>query len=341
MRNLTLLVTLLVGAYAGAVEKPVCVSVTVESTNQAAAAAAASASTSNLPIGQDPVTYLKRLIEYFVTHEPGFIAVDKACVERLDVQLYPLTTGWTAFARYSGTGREERIDYLYPDELSQFAERAVLALLYDKSINTTIQRDTVLRADSKRAAQRIRGTNHFELVLGTEVRGGEVPTLHAGATRDAIRVFSPIALGLGYRGKFESWGVEALTRLTIGTTKSGLGQTGSDGHVDYGGSVSLALHFLRYLSPRGLTSWFIGAGGSFEVLWFYQIDPSSQGRSTVASGGFDVDAVGGVEFMRASKVQFYLEGALLIPAYVVENGDSPTPIKTWFPGAAITLGMLF
>ncbi len=320
-----------------AAETPVCVGVKVVGT----ATEPPGEANATVPIGQDPISYLQRLIEYFVTHERGYIAVAEDCVEHLDVELYPLTTGWTAFARYSGTGREERVDYLYPDELSQFAERAVLALLYDKPISTTIQRDTVLRADSKRAAQRIRGTNHLALVLGTELRGGDVPTLSGGTTSDRIRVFSPIALGLGYRGKFENWGLECLTRLTIGTTKSGLGQQGSAGHVDYGGSVNLSLHFLRYLSPRGLMSWFLGAGGSFEVLWFYQIDPSGQSRSNVASGGFDVDLVAGVEFMRASKVQFYLEGALLVPAYAVENGDSPTPIKTWFPGVALTLGMLF
>ncbi|HWE26695.1 MAG TPA: hypothetical protein VHB97_01780 [Polyangia bacterium] len=338
MRSITAVVLLFMTLEAGAAEKTICVAVDVQGEDESPAPPRGD---SGLPLGQDPISYLKRLLEYFVTHEKGYIAVDKACEERITVELYPLSNGWTAFARYSGNGREERVDYLYADELSQFAERAVLALLYDKPIGTTIQRDTVLRADSKRAVQRIHGTNHFVLMLGTQLRGGDVPTLHAGTTRDEVRVFSPIALGLGYRGKFESWGVEALGGISVGTTKSGLGQTGSDGHVDYGGNVSLALHFLRYLNPRGLSSWFLGAGGSFEVLWFYQIDPGSGSRSTLPSGGFDVDLVGGVEFMRASKVQFYLEGVLLVPAYVVENGDSPTPVKSWFPGAAITLGMLF
>ena len=115
-------------------------------------------------------------MEYFVTHENGFIAVQTGCLEHLDVELYPLREGWTVFARYSGTGREERVDYLFADELSQFAERAVLALLYDQPITTTILRDTVLRADSKRSVQRIRGTNHFLLGLGTQMRGGDLPT---------------------------------------------------------------------------------------------------------------------------------------------------------------------
>jgi hypothetical protein len=329
-----LAVVLFASAPARAAEKSVCVSVT------ARAAPTGASGEGELPVGQDPISYLKRLLEYFVTHERGFVAVDSGCQEHLDVELYPLRQGWTAFARYSGTGREERVDSLFADELSQFAERAVLALLYDKPINATILRDTVLRADSKRATQRIRGTAHFIMGLGTELRGGDLPTVQAnGSAKDEIRLFGPIALALGYRGKFESWGLEAVGGLGIGTSKSGLRQNSEGGHVDYGGNVSLALHFFRYLSPRGLTSFYLGAGGTFEVLWFYQINNGS--RDSLASGGFDVDLVAGVEFMRASRVQFYLQAALLVPAYEVENGDGPSNIKTWFPGAALTLGMMF
>jgi hypothetical protein len=342
-----LILSLLLPSLAWAAERSVCVTVTVRVPPEAAQPGPQSHdSDANLPLGQNPVSYLKRLIEYFVTHEKGFIAVESGCQEHLDVELYALRQGWTAFARYSGSGREERIDYLYADELSQFAERATLALLYDKPISTTILRDTVLRADSKRAAQRIRGTSHFIIGLGTELRAGELPTSQGnGSAADAFRVFSPITLELGYRGKFESWGLEAIGGLSIGTSKSGLQQNSAGGHVDYGGNVSFALHFLRYLNPRALTSFYIGAGGSFEVMWLYQINPGlidgSGSRRTFASGGFDVDLLAGVEFMRASRVQFYLQGALLVPAYAVEEGDGVKPVKTWFPGIALTLGMLF
>jgi hypothetical protein len=343
---LILLASTTAAAAAAAAEKPICVSVTVKSADGKTTDVARDQA--NLPVGQDPVSYLKRLLEYFVTHEKGFVAVEKDCTEHIDVELYPLRQGWTVFARYSGTGREERVDYLFSDELSQFAERAVLALLYDKPIATTILRDTVLRADSKRAVQRIRGTSHFLLGLGTQIRGGQLPTSQSdGSAQEKIRVFFPITLTLGYRGKFESWGLEALFGLSIGTSESGLQQNIDGGHVDDGGAVNLALHFLRYLNPRGLTSWYLGAGGSFEVLWMYQINSlsarnnGSDNRRTFASGGFDVDLLAGIEFMRASRVQFYLQGALLIPAYVVDNGDGPAAIKTWFPGAALTLGMLF
>ncbi len=333
---------LCISTVALAAPKSICVTVTTRQASDKE-----STGDANLPIGQDPVSYLKRLMEYFVRHERGFVAVDAGCQDRIDVELYPLRNGWTVFARYSGNGREERADYLYSDELSQFAERAVLALLYDRPITTTIRRDTVLRADSKRSVQRIHGTNHFILGLGTQLRGGEFPTSQSdGSASNQIRIFSPITLSLGYRGKFESWGLEVLVGLAIGTSKSGLLQNVDGGQVDYGGNVNVALHFLRYLNPRGLTSFYLGAGGSFEVMWLYQInaeqDRATNGdRRTLASGGFNLDLLAGVEFMRASRVQFYLQAALLVPAYLVENGDGPSNIKTWFPGAALTLGMLF
>ena len=81
-----------------------------------------------LPRGQNPVSYLERLLEHFVTHERGFAAVEEGCQDELIVELYPLREGWTAFSRYTGTGREERVDQLYAAELSAYAERAVLKI---------------------------------------------------------------------------------------------------------------------------------------------------------------------------------------------------------------------
>lgn len=301
-----------------------------------------------LPIGQNPLDYLKRLVEHFVTHERGFRAVTGGCAQRLDIELYPLAAGWTAFARYSGTGREERVDRLFPDELSQFAERAALALLYGKAISTTIKRDTVLRADSARAVQRIRGTNHLTIHLGTELRGGYLPTALAngtGGVEEQIRVASPMLLGLGYRGKFESWGVDASVGVGVGTSKTGLADNSLGGHIDYGGNLSLSLHFLRYLNPRGLTSFYLGAGSSFEMLWMYAIRPqgqrSSEDRSTLFSGGLDLDLLLGVEFLRASRAQFFLQGGLVLPAYVVENEEGVARVRTWLPGISLQLGMMF
>ena len=306
----------------------------------------------HLPVGQTPTAYLKRLIEHFVTHEPGYIADQTQCGQTIVVELYPLKAGWTAFARYTGTGREERIDQLLPTELSQFAERSVLALLHDVPIEKTVDRDNVLWADSLKSTQRISGRSHFVLGVGTRVRTGMFDTLvnsGGNGTPDGVdarlRVFTPMALTVGYRGQFEEYGVEALGELDLGTELRAAANNPRGGHIDYGGSTGVILHVLRYTNPRGVTSPYFGAGANFALHWFRAIKPEgerySDTRSTLLGGGLDVDLVGGYEFMRASSVSFYLQGELNLPAYVVRNENNDGNINTWFPGAALRLGASF
>ncbi len=304
-----------------------------------------------LPIGQTPVRYLKRLIEHFVTHERGFVTVAEGCDQVLTVELYPLVEGWTVFARYSGNGREERVDKLTSKELSAFAERAALALLHDVPISGTISRDNVLESDSKKSAQRIRGTHHFIMDVGTQLRFWQFSTAvtergqrNYGAAEDRWRVFTPMTIALGYRGKFEAWGVQALSQVGIGTSKTAPRKNPLGGHVDFGGDAGLQLHFLRYLDPRGLSSFYFGAGTTFELLWFSVIRPETEygdDRSTLLSGGVDVDVVCGWEFMRASSVQFYLQAGLHLPAYALQSGNNDGRVNGWFPGASVKLGVMF
>jgi hypothetical protein len=305
----------------------------------------------HLPLGQTPTLYLKRLLEHFVTHEQGFIAAQTGCAQRVEVELYPLKLGWTAFARYSGTGREERVDQLLPTELSQFAERSVLALLHDVPIGATVDRDNVLWADSLKSTQRIRGRNHLMLGVGTRLRSGMFDTVSDNSTaqneivNQQLRLFTPMALTLGYRGQFDQYGFEALTELDIGTGVSGVKRNPSGGNIDYGGSAGVALHVLRYLDPRGLASPYFGAGATFALHWFRATRAEGNrlidSRSTLYGGGLDVDLVGGYEFMRASAISFFLQGELTLPAYLVRTEDNDGRINTWFPGAALRLGANF
>ncbi len=298
------------------------------------------------------MVYLKRLIEHFVTHEEGYVAVSNACKETIRIELYPLKHGWTVFARYSGTSREERVDQLFPTELSQFAERAVLALINDVPISDTINRENVLKDDSEKSTQRIKGSNHFVLGLGTQIRGGYFSTTvtdsesadYRGA-KEEIRLFFPMTISTGYRGRFENWGIETMARLGIGTSKVAARKNSEGGHIDYGGNAGLQLHFLHYLNPRGLHSFYMGAGTTFELLWFSAIKAdeyrSDDSRSTLLSGGLDVDGLFGWEFMRASAVQFFLQGELNLPAYAVKSEDYHGDINTWFPGFSVKLGVVF
>ena len=299
-----------------------------------------------LPLGQTPVLYLKRLIEHYVTHEMGFLAVQEQCDETVHVELYPLATGWTVFARYSANGREERVDQLFTNELSRFAERVVLALLYDVPIGDTIRRDTVLRSDSREAEQVVEGTHHLMVRLGAQLRSGMFQTAQDdGQAQDQIRLFNLMTVSTGYRGKFENWGVEAMADLGIGTSKTAARQNSGGGHVDLDGKFGLSLHFLHYISPRGLTSFYLGAGSTFELLWFSAIEPearrTSDARSTLYGGGLDVNLICGWEFMRASSVQFLLQAEIHLPVYLVQNADENGEIETWAPGASVALGILF
>jgi hypothetical protein len=304
----------------------------------------------HLPLGQTPETYLKRLMEHFVTHERGFIAVSQGCKQRIIVDLYPLRLGWTAFARYSGTGREERVDQLLPTELSQFAERSVLALLRDVAISDTVDRNNVLWADSLKATQSIRGRGHVVLGLGTRLRGGTFDSVvtdessaSVGQVEQRFRLLTPMVMMVGYRGQFEEFGVEAAGELDIGTSQTAARRNPTGGHIDYGGSAGIVLHAVRYSNVRGLTSFYYGGGATFALHWFSAIRPAedTDSRSTLWSGGLDVDGVLGYEFMRASAISFFLQGELNVPAYAVRNENNSGAINTWFPGAALKLGAVF
>ena len=300
---------------------------------------------SYLPIGQTPVVYLKRLFEHFITHEKGYEAVQDKCDERIRVELYPLAEGWTAFARYTQNGREERADQLFAHEISQFAERAVTALLRDVPISATIKRDNVLKSDSMKSVQRIKGTNHFVIGLGTQIRGGEFKTAvdnnPLAPAKKELRVFTPMTISTGYRGKFENWGIEAMLQVGIGTSKTASSANDLGGHIDFGGDAGLMLHFLHYINPRGISSFYLGAGANFELLWFSAIKAGENDRSTLLGGGLDVDLICGWEFMRASAVQFFLQAEVNLPAYVIDNEDNYGGVHTWFPTASVKLGVIF
>lgn len=301
----------------------------------------------HLPIGQTPEAYLRRLLEHFVTHERGFVAVKQGCEQRIVVDLYPLRLGWTVFASYTGTGREERVDQLLPTELSQFAERSVLALLHDVPISETVDRNNVLWADSLKSTQSIRGRGHVVIGLGTRLRGGLFHSADdsGDASQAKLRLFTPMLLTLGYRGQFEEFGVEAAGELDIGTSQVAARRNPSGGHVDFGGSTGFSLHAVRYMNVRGLTSLYLGGGATFALHWFSVVKPEAErdsgARSTLWSGGLDVDGVIGYEFMRASALSFYLQSEINLPAYVVRNENDAGSVNSWFPGAALKLGAIF
>lgn len=295
----------------------------------------------------DPTLHLKRMIEYEVTHEPGFAAVDERCEQRLTVELYQLESGWTVFARYSGTEREEKVDHAELDEFSQLAQRIAFALLRNKPIVQTINRENVLRADSETNLRTIDGTGHLIFGMGTSTRIASLPTAQGqnNPVASELRILTPITVQAGYRRKLRAWGLDAFTRLNLGTENTGVHNNEMGGHVDYSWSGLLGLHFLHYTDAAGINSFYFGGGAAFEIAVFDVIRPVAtagiDARDSLVGGGLNIDLLAGYEFLRASSVHFFGQLELNAPAYILKTENDSGAINTYMPGVTAQIGVIF
>ncbi len=294
----------------------------------------------------DPPLYLKRLIEYEVTHEPGFVAVDQGCQQHLVVELYQLESGWTVFARYGD--REEKVDRAQLDEFTELAQRLASALLHDRTVAQTITRENVLRSDSERDLRTVEGSGHLIFGMGTEVRLARLPTAQGQslAVADELRVLTPVSIEAGYRRKIHSWGFDAFGRVGLGTEQTGIHDNDLGGHVDYSWSLSAGLHFLRYLDAPGINSLYFGGGAAFELAFFDAIRPvalrtATTDRDTLVGGGLDVDLLVGYEFLRASSIHFFGQLEIDAPTYLLKTENDSGAIDTYMPGALAQIGIIF
>jgi hypothetical protein len=294
----------------------------------------------------DPTLYLKRMLEYEITHEPGFAAVDDGCQQRMVVELYQLESGWTVFARFAD--REEKIDQAQLDEFVELAQRIAFALLRNRAIGQTITRENVLRSDSEQNLRTVEGSGHFIFGMGTEIRFAELPTAQ-GQTLPAaneLRILTPVSVEAGYRRKLHSWGFDAFGRVGLGTEQTGIHDNDLGGHVDYSFSLSAGLHFLRYLDAPGINSLYYGGGAAFELAFFDAIRPVAQrtsttDRDTLMGGGLNVDLLLGYEFLRASSIHFFGQIELDVPTYLLKTENASGAIDSYMPGALAQIGIIF
>ncbi|MFH2010288.1 MAG: hypothetical protein ABI333_27060 [bacterium] len=296
-----------------------------------------------------PHVYLKRLVEHYVTHDKDHVAVQQGCAERIDLEMYPVKGGWTVFARYSKRASEEKVDLLEFGEFIRFAERAVKALLHGKDIATTANLRTILKADSLRKYRTIKGSHHFTFSLGAAPKIAQLPTYdgHSGLVETQWRPLTPLTFSLGYRGRFNAWGIDAFVRGGVGLQRESAVNNTAGGHVDLDGLFGIGLHFLRYYNPHGMISFYYGAGALFDLTFFSAIEPlaPNSGRDRFTGGGLNLDFVIGFEFMRASTAQFFIQIALSAPVYMVEIAPEAGPnskrVKTYIPELGATVGMMF
>jgi len=296
----------------------------------------------------DPTLHLRRMLEYEVTHEPGFAAVSDRCEQRLVIELYQLESGWTVFARYSGTEREEKVDHAELDEFAELAQRVVFALLRNKPITHTITRENVLRADSEQNLRTINGTGHLLFGMGTSMRVANLPTAQTRDTQAAseTRFITPVSIQIGYRRKLRAWGLDAFGRLNLGTENTGVNNNDLGGHVDYSKSFLTGLHFLHYTDAPGINSFYFGGGAAFEIAQFEVIRPvanrfGGDTRDSLVGGGLNIDLLAGYEFLRASSVHFYGQLEVNAPAYVMNTESDSGGINTWMPGLTAQIGVIF
>lgn len=294
----------------------------------------------------DPTLYLKRMLEYEVTHENGFLAVAESCQERLIVELYQLETGWTVFGHYGE--REEKVDRAELDEFVELAQRLAFALLRGRSVGQTITRENVLRSDSERDLRTVEGTGHFIFGMGTEVRLAQLPTAQGQSLPAAteLRLLTPVTVQAGYRRKLHAWGFDAFGRVDLGTEQTGIHDNDLGGHVDYSWSLSAGLHFLRYLDAPGINSFYFGGGAAFELAFFDAIRPladrtATTDRDVLVGGGLNVDLLVGYEFLRASSIHFFGQLEIDTPTYLLKTENNSGSIDTYMPGAVAQIGIIF
>jgi hypothetical protein len=297
-----------------------------------------------------PAAYLRRLVEHYVTHAKGFVAAIDRCDERITIEMYPIKGGWTVFARNSKRAREEKLDLVTYEELTRFAERVVIALLEGRHIAATANLRTVLKADSMRSYRTIKGTHHFTFTLGTAFKVGVLPTYYSSAdgssgVRNQVRALAPMTFSLGYRGRFNAWGIDAFMRGGVGLQRESALRNIDGGHVDLNGLWSIGLQFLRYHTPHGMVSFYYGAGALFDLTVFSAIKPESRrdgrDRERLTGGGLNLNFVLGVEFMRASPAQFFLQLVVSAPVYPFELSTDTVAIKAYIPELAATVGIMF
>lgn len=292
-----------------------------------------------------PAAYLRRLVEHYVTHAKGFVAATDRCDERITIEMYPIKGGWTVFARNNKRAREEKVDQVTYEELTRFAERVVIALLQGRHIEATANLRTVLKADSMRAYRTIKGSHHFTFTLGTAFKLGWLPTYGDSGVKNKVRPLAPMTFSLGYRGRFNAWGIDAFMRGGVGLQRESALRNPEGGHVDLNGLWSIGLQFLRYTAPHGMMSFYYGAGALFDLTVFSAIKPAidrnDRDRELLTGGGLNLNFVVGVEFMRASPAQFFLQLVVSAPVYPFELSTDTVAIKAYIPEIAATVGIMF
>jgi hypothetical protein len=234
------------------------------------------------------------------------------------------------------------VDRVEVDEFPALAARLTEALLKDVSLEETLSRRTVLRADSEEAMRRVRGRTQLRFSIGTQIILGLLPTARSldAPSDNVYRASAPLAVEAGARTTYRAWALDAYLGMLVGTARQSVSGAGR-GHADYTFGMTAALHFLRYVSPDAAASLYGGGGASFQIHR-YRILPGALGGSDqgLVGGGLNLDLVIGYEVMRASALSFFVEVQALLPAYGFDSENRNGAINAWLPAGVVQIGLL-
>ena len=85
-------------------------------------------------------------------------------------------------------------------------------------------------------------------------------------------------------------------------------------------------------------AFYAGGGAQIHVDIFTSLRMSGtafRGRRTITGGGLNLNALVGVELMRASAAQVHMQLVLSMPAWLFDN-----PFQSYLPSLSVTVGIL-
>jgi hypothetical protein len=240
------------------------------------------------------------------------------------------------------------VDQVFYAEFPRVAKRVVLALLYNRRVEDTIDRLSVLKADSLQNIETIKGTHHFVAAVGSSFRFAKLDTAMKATTKpkEKFRLLTPVQLQIGYRGSFRKWCLEAFTRLAFSVGKKAQRNNKLGGHVDHETDLAMGLNFFWYADPDGYNSFYSGVGASFDLSWYNVVEPIQQDTSrdsgeTLFGAGLSANIVLGYEFMRISRVRPFAQLEFNLPAYLLDTESESGDIESWIPGVTVMAGVMF
>ena len=305
----------------------------------------------------EPTALMTRLLEYAITSRQGYMAVKEGCSSEIVVEMYKLgkDMGWTVFTRYSGNQREIKVEKILFDEIPPFAERVVHALLKDKLFHETLTVDKVLNDDSPKVRHKIKPLGHYNLKFGNLFYFANLPTAKGAAgsetVKDAIRLFNPFIISLGYRGKMEAWAIDTNVYGGLSPVQKSVNKNPKGGHTDLTSVLGISVSILKYATPEGINCWYYGVGSSFQANIYSVLRPMNlvdENNYNITSkydktgfGGMNLQFTVGREFLRTSLFHLYLESKLDVPLYYTSLEEDNVRIKSYTPSLGVFMGLIF